>query len=72
MKHKCIVKIDDDIYSEIVFISNIIGVSVPDFISQLLVTDEFKKTISTIFNNLSQEAVKRTLAQLHTKDRKPQ
>lgn len=73
MKHKLLVNVSDDMYNKLVFISNFCGMSITDFLTNLLVTDEFKKTVDTIFDNMAKMAVSETidvLSQEMKKDRK--
>ncbi len=73
MKHKLLVNVNDDMYNKLVFISNFCGMSITDFLTNLLVTDDFKKTVNTIFDNMAKMAVNETIdimSQEMKKDRK--
>lgn len=61
MKHKLLVNVSDDMYNKLVFISNFCGMSITDFLTKLLVTDEFKKTVDSIFDNMAKMAVSETI-----------
>lgn len=61
MKHKLLVNVSDDMYNKLVFISNYCGMSITDFLTQLLVTDDFKKTVNVIFDNMAKMAVNETI-----------
>lgn len=73
MKHKLLVNVSDDMYNKLVFISNFCGMSITDFLTNLLVTDDFIKTVDTIFDNMAKMAVSDTInimSQELKKDRK--
>ena len=53
MKHKCMINVNDEMYNKLVFISNAMGLSITDFLSKLLVTDEFEQTVNMIFSNVA-------------------
>ena len=61
MKHKLMVNINDDKYNKLVFISNFMGMSITDFMTQIIVTQEFTKTVDTIFDNVAKMAVSKCL-----------
>lgn len=50
--NKCIIDIPQDIYNKLVFISNEIGVTINELLTQSIVTDEFRAMIDIMFNNI--------------------